>query len=225
MMILTLFVALGCYILVKVLVNSEKSGDKLIPPSGNLLIFDTETNGFPIDWKASLYDTENWPRIISIAWFKIAPNGQKLAAQSFIVKADFPIIIEAEKIHGISNSVANNLGVSVKEILSLFDKEILDCKYLIAHNIEFDFAVLFSEYLRLNIDTTELSSIKQICTMKQSLQYCKIPTKKGYKYPKLSELYEKLFSTKIINAHNANTDAEVCMECFKELYNKKIIKF
>ena len=61
--------------------------------------------------------------------------------------------------------------------------------------------------------------------MKMSTNFCKISSSKGYKYPKLAELYRKLFSISISGVHNAQTDAEACMKCFKELYNQKVIKF
>ena len=32
------------------------------------LFFDTETTGLPKSWKAPVTDTENWPRIVQIAW-------------------------------------------------------------------------------------------------------------------------------------------------------------
>ena len=32
------------------------------------LFFDTETTGLPKNWKAPVTDTENWPRIVQIAW-------------------------------------------------------------------------------------------------------------------------------------------------------------
>lgn len=223
-MIVALIGCLIAYIIAQVIVNS-KSGN-LIPPSGNLLIFDTETNGLPNNWKASLYDTNNWPRIVSISWIKIAPTGEQLDRKYYIIKPDgFVINSSATAIHGISNDRANTDGLRLIEVLKQFEKEVRESKYLIAHNIEFDYAVTFAEFTRANLETKSLSSTKQICTMKQSTDFCRLPSNKGYKYPKLNELHQKLFSTTILTTHDAETDAETCMKCFKELYNQKIIKF
>jgi DNA polymerase III epsilon subunit-like protein len=226
-MIIALFVAFICYIIAQIIVSSKKESNvPLVKPTGNLLIFDTETNGFPNDWKASLYDTDNWPRIVSIAWNKIAPDGQLLSNNYAIIKPDgFSINAGSTSVHGISNANAEQNGLSLKDVLLLFEKELSDCKYLVAHNIEFDFAVVFAEYTRTNITTENFSSLTKICTMKKSTDFCRIPSSKGYKYPKLNELYQKLFSTTISNEHNAQIDADACMKCFKELYNKKVIKF
>lgn len=226
-MILALFVAFICYVIAQVIVSSKTGSNiPLVKPTGNLLIFDTETNGFPKDWKASLCDTDNWARIVSIAWNKIAPNGELLSKNYAIIKPDgFSINREATSIHGISNENAEQNGFSLKDVLLFFEKEVNDCKYLVAHNIEFDYAVVFAEYTRTNITTSNFSSLTKICTMKKSTDFCKIPSSKGYKYPKLNELHQKLFSTNISNLHNAQTDADMCMKCFKELYNQKVIKF
>lgn len=58
--------------------------------------------------------------------------------------------------------------------------------------------------------------------MKQSVQYCRIPKEnmRGYKYPKLTELYFELFNKKMDNAHDSLYDVLATKECFLEL--KKI---
>lgn len=226
-MILALFVALIAYIIAQIIVSFKSSkDDPLVPPSGNIMIVDTETNGFPKDWKGSLYDTDNWARVVSIAWNKIAPNGQLLTTKYYVISPDnYSIQSEATSIHGISTETAQKEGVAIKQAIEDFNSDIEDCKYLAAHNIEFDFPTVFAEYLRLNLNTDRLNSLRQICTMKVSTDYCKIPSAKGYKYPKLNELHQKLFSASITQAHNAKVDAEITMKCLKELYNKKVLRF
>ena len=226
-MILALIVAFIAYIIAQVIVNSTKNNNNgLVPPSGNILIFDTETNSFPKDWKTLLHDTYNCPRLVSISWNKIAPDGKLLSNKNYLIKPDgFSIDIASINVHGITNEFAQKNGQPLKEIVLEFNDEIGDCKYIVAHNIEFDYAVIFNEYMRLNLDAGNLCTLKQICTMKKSTDFCKIQSSKGYKYPKLNELHQKLFQKSISTEHNAQTDAEACMRCFKELYNKKVIKF
>ena len=100
-----------------------------------------------------------------------------------------------------------------------------DASYLIAHNIDFDYPVALCEMIRCGFATEKLKSLKRICTMKSSTDFCKLPSARGYKYPKLVELYYKLFNKTLIETHNSKTDAAMCMLCFKELFNKQIIKF
>lgn len=226
-MILALFVALICYFIAKLIADKRNSDTTpIVKPKGNLLIFDTETNGLPINWKAQLNDIDNWPRIISIAWNKIAPDGTILSKHNAILKPDnYLISTDSICIHGITNEFAKKNGFSRKEIFLLFDKELDDCDYLVAHNIEFDFAVIYAEYVRLSKDVLTLKTKVKICTMKQATDFCKIPGKRGYKYPKIDELYKRLFSKTLTAEHNAETNAYTCMICLKELFNRKIIKF
>jgi len=57
-----------------------------------------------------------------------------------------------------------------------------------------------------------LSQIEQKCTMKIGKDKLKLSKK-----PKLTELYEKLFSKPCDQSHRALQDAEICSECFFEL--------
>ena len=33
-----------------------------------ILIYDTETTGLPRDWNAPISDSDNWPRLVQLAW-------------------------------------------------------------------------------------------------------------------------------------------------------------
>ena len=61
--------------------------------------------------------------------------------------------------------------------------------------------------------------------MMKSTSYCKLPGKngKGFKWPKLEELYQVLFGKQMENAHDALADVMACKECFFELIKLGII--
>jgi len=64
----------------------------------------------------------------------------------------------------------------------------------------------------------------KICTMMKSTSFCKIPGANGRpKWPKLEELYHKLFNKSFAGAHNALADVEACAECFYELVRLGVI--
>ena len=65
--------------------------------------------------------------------------------------------------------------------------------------------------------------MKSICTMKATVDFCKIPDNYGYKYPKLQELHKKLFGYPFEDAHNAMTDIIATKKCFFELKRRGII--
>lgn len=59
--------------------------------------------------------------------------------------------------------------------------------------------------------------------MKSSTDFCKIPNFYGYRYPKLQELYIKLFDVDFENAHDAFSDISATLKCFKEMVKRRII--
>lgn len=189
-----------------------------------LLFFDTETTGLPKNWKASYKDTENWPRLVQIAWIISDEKGNVISKNSFLIKTNnFIIPKEASNIHGITTEKAIVEGEDIEIVLKLFNKEISESDYLIAHNLSFDLNIVASEFFRLNIDS-EIFKKKQICTMEKTTNFCAILGNYGYKWPSLSELHYKLFHTTFSEAHNACVDIDITFKCFNELVRNQIIK-
>jgi hypothetical protein len=88
--------------------------------------------------------------------------------------------------------------------------------------VDFDKKIVGAEMIRLGMKD-ELEKKKSYCTMQSSIDFCKIPGKYGYKYPKLQELYRKLFDEDFEDAHNAMSDIEATEKCFWELRKRKLI--
>ncbi|MFM2191900.1 MAG: hypothetical protein RLZZ118_857 [Bacteroidota bacterium] len=205
---------------------SNKSKNTNNKPNGNILIIDTETNGLPINRNGSLTDLNNWPRIVSISWNKISSNGENLSKHSFVIKPEgFHYLASAISIHKITEQDAILNGLPIINVLELLMNDIKDSKFIVAHNIDFDYPVVYSEFSRANLDIEYIEKLDKICTMKLSKSFCAITTPYGYKYPTLDELHFKLFKTNLQNKHNSKLDVDACTKCFKELYNLKIIKF
>ena len=71
------------------------------------LFFDTETTGLPLNWKAPVTNTSNWPRMVQLAWLHYDANGKLLDSGNHIIRPEgFSISLEATKIHGISTEKA-----------------------------------------------------------------------------------------------------------------------
>ena len=76
------------------------------------LIFDTETTGLPKNFNAPISDTENWPRVVQIAWQLHDEWGVLVEQKDFVIRPNgFNIPFESESIHGISTELAN-MGLS-----------------------------------------------------------------------------------------------------------------
>ena len=188
-----------------------------------LLFFDTETTGVPLNYKASSSDTKNWPRLVQLAWVLTDEEGNRIHTGNLIVKPEgFIIPTDATRVHGITMQRANEEGVPLAEVIEQFKADLDVATYIVGHNIEFDKKIMGAEMIRLGMKDI-MDSKKSYCTMQSSINFCKILGKYGYKYPKLQELYRKLFETEFDNAHDAMSDIEATEKCFWELRKRKLI--
>lgn len=197
-----------------------------MPTSYNLimfLFFDTETTGLPKNWQAPLEDLENWPRLVQLAWLLADGYGKEVGGGNLIVKPEGFLIPEsASAVHGITTERAEKEGISLDEALSEFVQAIEQSKIIVAHNISFDEKIIGAEFLRKKIEH-KFFERPQICTMLTSKDFCRIESGRGYKWPKLIELHEKLFDSGFDGAHDAMADVRACSKCFFELVKRGII--
>jgi DNA polymerase III epsilon subunit-like protein len=190
----------------------------------NYLIFDTETTGLPKSKNTTIGKWhEKWPYIVQISW--ILYDGKKNIIkdiQDFIVKLPENIYIpeQSSKIHGITNEISQKKGTIIQEIIKHFNIVLSVSDMIIGHNIEFDINMIRAEYKRNNCiePFKTLKYIPTYCTMKESIELCKIEAinkyGKYFKWPKLVELHKKLFNTEPRNLHNSLTDIYVTLRCF-----------
>ena len=190
------------------------------------LIFDTETTGLPRSWKAPLSDSDNWPRMVQLAWQLHDEDGALTEAKNYIVKPEgYTIPYAAEKIHGISTDKALKEGKELSWVLQDLNRVLAKTQYLVGHNVEFDISIVGAEYFRKRMETSFLET-KKIDTKEVSTDYCALPGGKGgkFKWPNLSELHQKLFGTDFSEAHNAAADVIATARCFLELARLGVIE-
>lgn len=189
------------------------------------LIFDTETTGLPRDYKAPLTDSDNWPRMVQIAWQLHDKSGALTEAKSYIVKPEaFQIPFQAAKVHGITTEKALRDGLELAWVLDEFNKVLDKTVYVIGHNVEFDLSIAGAEFLRKGIDTP-LHSLASVDTKDESTDFCALPGGRGgkFKWPNLGELHQKLFDEGFDEAHNAMADVAATARCFLELVRQGVI--
>ncbi|MEA3254911.1 MAG: 3'-5' exonuclease [Candidatus Altiarchaeota archaeon] len=188
------------------------------------LIFDTETTGKPRDYNAPVSDSENWPRLVQIAWLQYDSSGKQTGSHEHIIKPQgFVIPDEVVRIHGISTKRATREGLPLGTVLNEFSEAVKQSMVLVAHNIEFDEKIVRAELFREDIPDN-LVQIKKICTMRSSTDFCRLPGSYGYKWPTLADLYARLFSTDFEGAHNAVADVAACARSFFELKRLEVIR-
>lgn len=189
------------------------------------LIYDTETTGLPKDFNAPVTDSENWPRLVQLAWQLHDEKGELIEVFNYIVKPDgFTIPYNSEQVHGISTDRALKYGKPLLEVLEKFEESLAKTKVVAGHNIEFDLNIIGAEHHRMSFQSP-LLDIHSVDTKEDGTNFCKIPGGKGggYKWPTLTELHFALFQEGFDEAHNAAADVEATARCFLEMVRINVI--
>ena len=59
--------------------------------------------------------------------------------------------------------------------------------------------------------------------MERTKNICKIEGNYGYKWPKLQELHQHLFSEDFLESHNSDADVTATAKCYWEMKKRKLI--
>ncbi|MCB9191544.1 MAG: 3'-5' exonuclease [Flavobacteriales bacterium] len=118
----------------------------------SVVFLDTETNGLPINWDAPATDTDNWPRLVQIAWIVCDSKLNVVDHYSTTVFPEFGVEIpdSSVKVHGISERRACFRGTGRHHVLWKFVSVMEKAEYIIGHNIDFDLNVIRAEIERYN---------------------------------------------------------------------------
>src|SRR5687767_12068356 len=175
----------------------------------NILFFDTETNGKPLNYKAMMSQVDNWPRVTQLAWQVYDIGGELLYERSFLIKPDGWTVPKEEFFikNNMSTERCEAEGVPIIQALGMFIDDLLlsDVESMVAHNLSFDYNVLGAEMIRAKMSAGK--RLKTVCTMNGTTNIVKLPGKFGtYKWPTLTELHTFLFGGPFEGAHDALDD-------------------
>ncbi len=180
------------------------------------LFFDTETTGL----------SRNSDHVVQIAWILTDQHGNVVTEKSHVIRpSGYSIPPSAVQIHGISTAYALDKGKPLKWVLEQLTADAALASAAIAHNLSFDLGILQTDYTKASLDFP-FHRMTQICTMKLSTTWCRIPKlngSPGFKFPKLEELHYRLFGHSFDNAHDALADTRACMRCYFELIKIGVI--
>ena len=202
--------------------------------------FDLETTGVPAygaDYEKHFMD---FPYIVTLA-YKINAEPVK----EFIINQEGrKIPPEATAIHGITDEMCDASPYLLRDVLSGMVGEAEGNDFSIGHNIYFDSSIVKANVLRLiEVERSRKTDMNfealakdfygrlehilrkecRIDTMKASTNFCAIPGSRGYKWPKLIELHEKLFPGETFDAHSAGADVDACYRCYIKLKELGVI--
>ena len=183
-----------------------------------ILFIDTETSGLPRDYKAPSSKVDNWPHLVTASWIR-ADDNTVFVERNFIRKPEgFTIPTAASDIHGVTQEMAERDGVPISDILAWLLLDLAFCEAVVAHNLAFDKAIIEAEVYRLGEPSRlPFDAVDEICTMEIGTPICRIQGQYGYKWPRLTELYEHLFGDTFGDQHTSLADVQACARCFWEL--------
>jgi len=203
------------------------------------LVFDTETTGLPKTQIISPETLNTWPHIVQFSYIIFDTDLNKIVKiKDCIIKVPDDVVITEDnsKIHGITNEISMTKGVSLKPILEEFFEDLSAADHIVGHNVSFDINMIKVELNRFILDTLDVNEVVNLhecltvlktsnniyCTMQESIELCNIEMKDKFgrtykKFPKLVELYQKMFNVTPKNLHNSLNDVIVCLRCFIKL--------
>ena len=189
------------------------------------LFFDTETTGIPNDYKAPCTNTDNWPRLVQLGWLLTDAAGRILSEGNHIVRPDgFEIPKAASDVHGITTEFALENGKPLLDVIFAFGADLNQADCMVGHNLDYDLHIVGAEYVRLGYDSRIMFARPTLCTMQATIQFCNIPGRFGPKWPKVMELYTKLFGQEFDGAHDAMADIIATKDCFFELIRRGVVR-
>lgn len=169
-----------------------------------VLVFDTETTNLLKKDLSDIY-------ILQLSWIIFDSETYKQEENDYILKV--PVKIKNTEIHGITKEISDN-GYDIGEIIDIFLEDVKKCDVLVGHNLQFDLNMVEIELNRLGLEDAidMMYSKKYFDTMREGKLYLK-----ERKFPKLQELYTKLFNTSFQNAHNALYDVKATLRCYLQI--------
>jgi len=180
-----------------------------------ILTVDTETTGKWVFGRPITAPEQ--PRIVQLGAILADLSGKIKGELNLLIKpAGWTIPAEATAIHGITTEDCEKYGIEIRSALGLFNMWIRYAPLLVAHNIDFDVNMVNSEVAKLG-KSPILDGVQKYCTMKNSTNIVKIPSPRGYKWPKLQETHKFLFNEDFEGAHDAMADVRACLRCYLEL--------
>lgn len=193
-----------------------------------IFIYDTETTGLQKKWLPAEHIDQ--PDLVQLGVLLISETGREVCSADLIVKPNGWTVPEgAARVHGITTEIAQECGVPLATVLSVWANLRAVASEVVAFNEEFDSFIMRTAFHRYGRKPSHLGPNKVTCAMKLASDIMKLPpTAKmvaagfdKHKPPNLQEAYKHFINPKgFEGAHSAVVDcratAEVLMEIRKQ---------
>lgn len=177
------------------------------------LFYDTETTGLPQYWHPSAHPSQ--PHLVEVGALLVDDAFRVVETFHAIVKPmGWVIPAEVTRIHGITNAIAEEIGIPEAEALDGLLTIAGKARGRVAYNEPFDARIVRIACKRHRPDMAGWwADQSAACAMAltRKLTPGKIPT--------LSEAYLSVTGKPLKGAHSAAADAKACMEVLKALHD------
>jgi len=179
-----------------------------------VLFLDTETTGLP----PRRGEGSEWPHITQLGFMLVCDGREAALFHSLIEPDGWEIPDDIARLTGITTQMCRDTGIPIADALLLFKQYNDMVGAVVAHNYEFDSAILDKEMSRLGFLAEMFSDVRQFCTMKAATQIVKAKGQNSRgsfnKYPKLHECYSFFTGREMavdgFVAHTAIGDVRAC---------------
>lgn len=191
-----------------------------------ILFFDTETTGLPSDRFQNNHPDQ--PYIVQLAAQLCRDDGRPIAGISLIVDpgigSSVAIPKQASDVHGITDEIAAQFGVSSEYALNAFAHLYQRADLVCAHNVKFDKWIMEIAIAR-HYGREKALSKPLYCTMEAAAPIVNLPPTERMKAagiikpkaPKLSECIRHFFGEELEDAHDAMVDLAACRRVYLRL--------
>ena len=211
-----------------------------------ILVFDVETTGLlpkkprrKTDDKACENEIpiESYPYIIQLSFvlYDLIESTPVITYDSYIKIPDHVELSQhVSELTGITKEMCNEKGRDISDVLDKFYEAYMLAEVIVAHNIDFDEQMILIELQRNRKEIIEklpycftifskiyekMKGVQRYCTMKNGTEICAIvvESKTTKKWPRLVELYKKLFDEVPVGLHNSMVDVNACLRCYLKM--------
>ena len=178
------------------------------------LIFDASANGKPKSYKAPHDDTFNWPRLMHLSWILLDKDLKPTEDYNSLVQPNgWSPAPTSLRMHHLEEEKLRKSSDTIEDVLAEFSKSLQKADYVFAHNLAYNEGVINSEFYRQSI-SSPLIGAESYCLMHEATYFCKLPGKKGYKWPSLQEMHSLLFKQGFSPSGHARADVIAASRCF-----------
>lgn len=180
------------------------------------LLFSTETTGDPIVPYPPIQETQNWPRLIRLAWVVCNDDGQLVRGFSFTISPEH-LGDEAGLLTSSELQDLKTKGHPLEKIVKKFLDDYDVCQTMVAHDLGRHYGVLAAEAIRVGA-RAKTRIEKKLCTKTQIDEIYPDDQSK-----EVADLWFALFGNQITPGFDIMVDLKFLVDIYSELKFRSIL--